>query len=134
MKKIIYILAFIILLGSCGVQKSLLTQQNYDDVYLTKTPSTTQTHVAAKQQNKVTQKQVSNIPIDTLYADEYNATNKDTVAIAKSSRYEDYDLDGYGDYDDYYGDLYDYDLRLRLLYDGFYPFYDDWFWDYSYYY
>ena len=134
MKKIIYIFSLIIFLGSCGLQKSLLTQQSYDDVYMTQTPATTN-YTVATTKNQVTQKHVSNIPIDTLYADQYSSGKglKDTIVTAKSGSYQDYDLDYYDD-NDYYGDLYDYDLRLRLLYDGFYPDFYDWYWNSPYYY
>ncbi len=121
MKRKFYIfIAAIFAMSSCGLQKAVVSQQDiYDDVYLTSEPK-------QPQKNIIVQKNIQQTQVDTLITDGQNSYDyqnyQDTVYAQnyKNSRPND-------DYDDYFGGYDDYDMRMRLLYGGFYPdYWDDW--------
>ncbi len=125
MKRSIYIFfAAILAMSSCGLEKAVVSQQDmYDDVYYTSTPKQTQTNI-------VVNKNIGQKQIDTLIPNgdnSYDYLNYQDTVYAQNYKNDNSNKD----YDDYFGGYDDYDMRMRLLYGGFYPDYWD-AWDYYY--
>ena len=114
MKKLyyIFIVSVSLLFFSCGVQ-SVATQQSYDDLYVTSENQLVNNSSLAEQQGLTKSNAQDLDTIDLLSSPQYAKSYKDTT-------------DGY-----FYLDDDTYDTRMRLLYGGYYPEYNFYYYDYD---